>query len=138
MLKLDIPNPIFEDMVDQARSEAPIECCGILAGSGRRVEKLYKMANAENRRDHYMMAPEQQFAAVKDIRSNALDMLAIYHSHPETPARPSAEDIRLAFTPNVVYVILSLLGNNGPVIKGFQIEEGAVNEVAVRITEDQK
>jgi proteasome lid subunit RPN8/RPN11 len=65
-------------------------------------------------------------------------MLAIYHSHPETPARPSEEDIRLALTPDVVYVILSLLGNNGPVVKGFQIEDGAVTNVPVRITEDQR
>jgi proteasome lid subunit RPN8/RPN11 len=85
-----------------------------------------------------MMAPEQQFAAVKDMRSNALDMLAIYHSHPATPARPSAEDIRLALTPNVVYLILSLQGNNGPGVKGFEIEDGDVTEVAVRITEDQR
>lgn len=138
MLKLEIPNRIFEDMLEQARAEAPIECCGILAGSGARVETLYKMTNAENRRDHYMMAPEQQFAAVKDIRSSSLEMLAIYHSHPETPARPSAEDIKLALTPDVVYVILSLQGNKGPVVKGFEIEDDTVTEVAVTITEDQK
>ncbi|UCF16920.1 MAG: M67 family metallopeptidase, partial [Phycisphaerales bacterium] len=129
---------IFEGMLEQARSEAPIECCGILAGSGERVERLYKMTNAEHRRDHYMMVPEQQFAAVKDIRSNSLDMLAIYHSHPGTPARPSAEDIRLALTPNVVYVILSLRGNNGPAVKGFRMEDGAVAEVAIKIMEDKK
>lgn len=138
MLKLEIPTRIFEDMLEQARDEAPIECCGILAGSGEKVEKLYKMTNAEHRRDHYMMAPEEQFAAVKDIRANSLDMLAIYHSHPETPARPSAEDIRLAFTPNVAYVILSLQGNNGPVVRGFQIVDGTIDEVTVRITKDQE
>lgn len=138
MLKLEIPNSIFEDILEQARAEAPIECCGILAGSGKRAGKLYKMTNAENRHDHYMMSPEQQFAAVKDMRAHALDMLAIYHSHPETPARPSAEDIKLALTPNVVYVILSLQGNKGPVIKGFEIENDTVTEAAVTITEDQK
>ena len=133
MLKLEIPNHIFEDMLEQARAEAPVECCGILAGRDGRAEKLYKMANSEHRRDHFMMAPEQQFEAVKDIRSSSLDMLAIYHSHPETPARPSAEDIRLALTPDVVYVILSLLGNNGPVVKGFQIEDGTVGEVSIDV-----
>jgi proteasome lid subunit RPN8/RPN11 len=138
MLKLEIPKSIFEDMLEQARAEAPIECCGILAGNGTRAEKLYKMTNAENRHDHYMISPEQQFAAVKDMRANALDMLAIYHSHPETPARPSAEDIKLALTPNVVYVILSLHGNKGPVVKGFEIEDDTVTEAAVTITEDQK
>jgi len=138
MLKLEIPRHIFEDMLEQARAEAPTECCGILAGRDGRVEKLYKMANAEHRCDHFMMEPEQQFEAVRDIRSNSLDMLAIYHSHPGTPARPSAEDIRLALTPNVVYVILSLQGNNGPAMKGFQIDDGAVTRIPVIIMEDQK
>ncbi len=138
MLKLEIPKHIFKDMLEQAKSEAPIECCGILAGRDGRAEKLYKMANAEHRCDHFMMEPEQQFEAVKDIRSNSLDMLAIYHSHPGTPARPSTEDIRLALTPNVVYVILSLHGNNGPAMRGFQIEDGVVTKVPVRIMEDQK
>lgn len=135
MLRLEIPNRIFEDMLDQARSEAPVESCGILAGRDGRVEKLYKMTNAEYRRDHYMMAPEQQFETVKDIRASSLDMLAIYHSHPETPARPSAEDIRLALTPNVVYVILSLLGNNGPSVKGFEIKDGTINEVPIDVVQ---
>jgi proteasome lid subunit RPN8/RPN11 len=135
MLKLEIPRYIFEDMLEQARAEAPIECCGILAGRDGRAEKLYKMANSEHRRDHYMMAPEQQFEAVKDIRSSSLEMLAIYHSHPETPARPSTEDVRLALTPNVVYVILSLHGNNGPAMKGFQIEDGTVGEVPIEVVQ---
>ena len=138
MLKLEIPRYIFEDMLEQARAEAPIECCGILAGRHGRAQKLYRMTNAEHRHDHYMMAPEQQFEAVRDIRSSSLDMLAIYHSHPETPARPSAEDVRLALTPNVVYVILSLQPNNGPAVKGFQIDDGAVTTVPVGIMEDQE
>jgi proteasome lid subunit RPN8/RPN11 len=137
-MKLEIPNYIFEDMLEQARAEAPIEACGILAGGDGRVEKLYKMTNAEHRNDHFMMAPAEQFAAVKDIRSASLDMLAIYHSHPETPARPSTEDIRFALTPGMIYVIVSLLGNNGPAVKGFQIEGGSINEVLVKIVEDTK
>ena len=133
MLKLEIPRHIYEDMLEQARVEAPIECCGILAGRHGRAEKLYKMANSEHRRDHFMMEPEQQFEAVKDIRSLSLEMLAIYHSHPETPARPSAEDIRLALTPGVIYVIVSLQGTNGHAVKGFQIEDGTITEVPVKI-----
>ena len=136
MLKLEIPNYIFDDMLEQARTEAPIEACGILAGGDGQVEKFYKMTNVEHRRDHFMMAPAEQFAAVKDIRSASLDVLAVYHSHPETPARPSVEDIRLALTPGMIYVIISLHGNNGPVMKAFQIEDGSINEVPVKIVED--
>jgi proteasome lid subunit RPN8/RPN11 len=136
MLKLKIPNNIFEQMLAQARTQAPLEACGILAGADGQVERLYKMTNADKSSDHFMMAPEEQFKVVKDIRSTGLEMLAIYHSHPETPARPSAEDIRLALTPNTIHVILSLQ-NTEPVIKGFLIEDENVTEVPVEIEAEQ-
>lgn len=132
---MKIPVDIFEQMVAQARAEAPIEACGILAGSNNRVEKLYKMTNAEKRSDHFMMEPAEQFKVVKDIRSSGLEMLAIYHSHPATPTRPSAEDIRLALTRDVTYVIVSLENQDHPAVKGFLLENGSLTEVTVRIVE---
>jgi proteasome lid subunit RPN8/RPN11 len=123
-------------MVEQAEAEAPIEACGILAGTGDRVEKLYPMRNSDQSSDHFMMTPEEQFAVVKDIRSASLKMLAIYHSHPATPARPSEEDIRLALTPDVIYVIVSLQDAQTPVVKGFLIEECNVSAVNVEIVEE--
>ena len=132
-MKLEIPEYIFKDMLEQAIEEAPIEACGILAGDNGRVEKFYKMRNSEQRRDHFMMSPEEQFAVVKDIRSVSLEMLAIYHSHPETPARLSEEDIRLALTPEVVYIIVSLQDVNNPILKGFIIEDYIPEEINVKI-----
>lgn len=132
MMKLEIPSDIYAQMVAQARAEAPIEACGILAGTNEKVEKFYKMTNVDAARDHFMMAPTEQFAVVKDVRSASLEILAIYHSHPESPARPSEEDIRLALTPGVIYVIVSLLGD-APAAKGFLIDGGDVSEVSVTI-----
>jgi proteasome lid subunit RPN8/RPN11 len=60
-------------------------------------------------------------------------MLAIYHSHPETPARPSAEDIRLALTPDVIYVIVSLRNADAPAVKGFLINDGTITTVPVEV-----
>jgi len=133
MLKLEIPTYIFEQIVKQAKAEAPIEACGILAGKDSKVEKCYEMMNADKNNDHFLMEPKEQFAVVKDIRASGLEMLAIYHSHPETPARPSAEDIRLALTPNVIYVIVSLQDARAAGVKGFIIENNNVNEVPVKI-----
>ena len=135
MKKLEIPTEIFQQMITQARELAPIEACGILAGRNSIVEKYYKMTNVDNSRTHFMMEPKEQFATVKDIRSAGLEMLAIYHSHPETPARPSAEDIKLALTPNVIYVIVSLQNANGSAIKGFHISGNNITEVPIRILE---
>jgi len=135
MKRLEIPTEIFQQMLAQARAHAPIEACGILAGRNGIVEKYYKMTNIDNSSTHFMMEPKEQFAAVKDIRSAGLEMLAIYHSHPETPARPSAEDVKLAFTPNVIYVIVSLQSTNGSAIKGFHISGTDVTEVPIKILE---
>jgi len=133
MMKLEIPTNIFEQMVAQAKALAPIEACGILAGKDNKAEKLFEMTNADNRSDHFMMEPKEQFTVVKNIRSADLEMLAIYHSHPETPARPSAEDIRLALTPDVIYVIVSLQDANDANVKGFLIENSTVTEVPVKV-----
>jgi proteasome lid subunit RPN8/RPN11 len=133
MFNLEIPNIFFKQMIVQIKAEAPIEACGILAGSDSRVEKLYKMTNADRRSDHFMMEPKEQFKVIKDIREAGLKMLAIYHSHPETPARPSAEDIRLALTPNVTHIIVSLQNRDHPIVKGFLMENGSLTEVPVRI-----
>lgn len=132
MMGLEIPREILEQIIEQARAEAPIEACGILAGKGKRVERLYKMTNVDNSRDHFMMEPREQFSIVKEMRSAGLAMLAIYHSHPASPARPSAEDIRLALTPDVAYVIVSLKSEK-PVAKAFQIEDGSLTEIALSI-----
>lgn len=132
---LQIPTAIFRQMIDQAQAEEPIEACGILAGRDCKIEKLYTMTNADNSSTHFMMEPEQQFAVARDVRSAGLEMLAIYHSHPATPARLSDEDIRLALTPGVTYVVVSLQDAKNPAIKGFNIENGSVAEVPLEIVE---
>ncbi len=133
MLRIEIPGDIFEAMIEQARSEAPLEACGILAGTGQKVRKLYQMTNTDASGDHFMMEPAEQFQTARDIRAAGLRMLAIYHSHPETPARPSTEDMRLALTPDVVHVIVSLQDPERPLTKGFEIRDGQTTEVEVAI-----
>lgn len=135
MRELSIPDEIYQQMIAQARAEAPIEACGMLAGRDSTVEKLYKMTNADNATDHFMMEPAEQFAAIKDMRSAGVEMLAVYHSHPESPARPSQEDIRLALTPGVMYVIVSLLGD-APSVRGFLIADGQVSEASATVVKD--
>ena len=137
MLSLEIPRDIFDLMIEQARAEAPIEACGILAGKAPRVRKLYRMTNADHSSDHFLMEPAEQFQVAKEIRAAGLQMLAIYHSHPQTPARPSAEDIRLALTPGVIHVIVSLHGPGHPRMKAFDIDNGQASEIESKIIEVQ-
>ncbi|MHC4477458.1 MAG: M67 family metallopeptidase [Planctomycetota bacterium] len=135
MPDLKIPAEIYQQMVAQARAAAPLEACGILAGKDSKVEKFHEMTNVDARTNRYMMEPKEQFAAAKDMREAGLEMLAIYHSHPHGSAQPSPTDIRMAFTPNVTHVIVALAASNGPVIKGFLMEDGDVKETPVIIVD---
>ncbi len=128
---------VFETMLEAARKAAPLEACGLLAGAGERVTKCYVLTNADASPEHYSMKPEEQFAAVKDMRVAGLKMLGIWHSHPASPARMSAEDLRLAYTPDIVYVILSLAEPRAPSIRAFVVRDGTVHETPV-IIEEQK
>lgn len=122
-----ITKNIHDDLVAHAKEGFPLEVCGILGGTGESVSAIYRMTNTDASNEHFMMDPKEQFTVVKDLRSKDLSMLAVYHSHPETPARPSEEDIRLALTPGVSHVIISLADALQPVVKSYKIDQGEVS-----------
>ena len=107
-MKFRMAKAVFHEMLALSQEAAPLEACGLLAGTGDRAIKLYALTNADASPEHFSMKPQEQFAAAKDMRALGLRMVSIWHSHPASPAQMSAEDMRLAYTPDVVYVILSL------------------------------
>ncbi len=135
-MKLTMPGDVYDAMLAAARAVAPIEACGLLGGVNGAVEQFYELENTDAAAEHYNMSPEEQFAAVKDMRAKGLRLLAIWHSHPVTPARMSEEDLRMAYTPNVVYVILSLADPDSPDIKGFTVADGKPTSVEIEIVDN--
>jgi len=128
-----IPQAVHEDMVAHAREGFPLEVCGILGGEGESVLTIYRMTNTDASNEHFMMEPREQFAVVKELRGKGLAMLAVYHSHPESPARPSEEDIRLALTPGVSHVIISMEDTRQPVVRSFKIDQGTVTPEDIKL-----
>lgn len=128
-----IPLSIHDEMIAHAKEGFPLEVCGILGGTGDSVSVGYRMTNIDASNEHFMMEPKEQFAVVKELRAKGLAMLGIYHSHPETPARPSEEDIRLALTPDVSYLIVSLADAGKPDLKSYKISAGIVQKESIEI-----
>ena len=83
---------------------------------------------------HFSMDPKEQFAAVKDMHDQGLKLSGVYHSHPAGPTRPSAEDIRLAHDPDIIYVIVSL-AETKPSVSAFSIRRGEVTLEPIEILE---
>jgi proteasome lid subunit RPN8/RPN11 len=123
---LRMPRYIGDAIIAHASEGFPLEVCGILGGNDGVVSSFFRMTNTDRSNEHFMMEPREQFAVMKELRAKGLELLAIYHSHPESPARPSTEDIRLALTPNVSHVIVSLMEPDKPVLKSFRINAGRV------------
>lgn len=118
-------------MVEHARACLPEEACGLVAGSVdgdvRSIEKVYLLENADHSNEHFSISPEAQVASIRDQRALGLKSLGNWHSHPETPSRPSAEDIRLARDPRASYLILSLADADNPVLRAFTVKAGVAS-----------
>ena len=98
---------------------------------GSEMEKVYHVRNIDNSPVSYQMDPQEQFRIFREMRNDRHKMLAIYHSHPVSPAYPSSKDIDLAFYSESVYIIVGLSDLEMPEIRAFDIVEGAVNEVRI-------
>ena len=137
-MALILAKPVFSEMTAAARAGAPLEVCGLLGGKDGRVTQCYVLTNADASVDHYRMLPEEQFAAINAMRREGLRMLAIWHSHPASPARMSAEDLRLAYTPDILYVIVSLAEAAEPNVRAFDVQDDVAHETPVLIERGQK
>ena len=114
-----------EAMISHAREAAPKECCGLIGGSSdSRALTLYRLRNVTPHPESaYEAAPEDLFAAQRQMRERGESLLAIYHSHPRSSdPQPSDTDVRLAYYPSAKYLIIGL-GGSEAIIRAFSISE---------------
>jgi len=131
-MKLSLKKTHMAEIVEHARREFPNEACGFLAGKGRKVSKVYRMVNTEKGGMRYSISLKEQFDAARDMRSQDLEMVGIYHSHPNVRPSPSFRDIQLALHPECSYVIISLI-NGIPEVRSFRIRGGVVAEEEIDV-----
>ena len=129
---MNIPQNVIEELIEQARKDAPNETCGYLLGKDGDVTENYWMENIDHSPEHFSFAPKEQFAALRYAREHGLKILANWHSHPASPSRPSQEDLRLANDPAIRYAILSLLDGE-PRLNSFRILKGQVVDKEIHL-----
>jgi len=123
---LRIPNTIYQEILDHAKKESPLECCGILSGKEKTVQQAFKLKNTEESSAKYSISPQDQLRVFEEMEKESMEMIAIYHSHPHTIPFPSEIDVKLAFFPDISSVIISLKEEGNPVMKAFQISKEAI------------
>jgi proteasome lid subunit RPN8/RPN11 len=142
---IELPRPMFEEIVAHARAELPNEACGVIAGQDGRPVHVYSMRNVEESPALYRFDGQEQINVMREIEGKGWDMLAIFHSHPSTRAYPSLTDREIAqwrdplsgeevpAYPGTKYLILSL-ANEQPVLRAYRFQGGEPIEEDGRIT----
>jgi proteasome lid subunit RPN8/RPN11 len=115
----------LEEIFAYAKETAPAECCGLIGGGAdKQASSIYSLRNiASNPNVAYEAAPEDLFAAQRQMRDRGEQLIGIYHSHPRSHEPvPSETDVRLAYYPQAVYFIIGLAGQQ-PIMRAFRISE---------------
>jgi len=127
-----IPRTVINQILHQAQHDPEIEVCGLISGDAQGLKRCYPVANvAGDRRRLFEMDPKRLIDAMRQMRDRGEELNAIYHSHPDAPARPSLEDIRQHEYPDALYLIVSL-GTKGVLeMRGFRIRDGRIEDVEI-------
>jgi proteasome lid subunit RPN8/RPN11 len=140
--QLSLTKSQLEVMRAHVQACAPLEGCGLLAGSNNKVTRVILIANKAQSPVKFRMDPVEQLRAFDQIEADGLELLAIFHSHPAGPETLSATDIAEAGYP-VVQIIWSPSNPhvNEPVgpwlAHGYWIENGQLSNVKLQITNDE-
>lgn len=135
-----LSTPIAQRLVAYARTDAPHETCGVLAGtwltSGvARIERILPVTNtAANPSLAYWMDEQELAHRLAELPASDLEFIGFYHSHPRGLALPSQADVKLAAYPDAVYLIIGLDGATAA-LTAWQIQHGTVIRLDLHVGE---
>jgi proteasome lid subunit RPN8/RPN11 len=119
---------LLDEMLAHVNRLFPEEACGLVGGVDGHAARLYPVENVRHSPVAFEMEPVQQIKALLAMEAEGLELIAIYHSHPNGPARPSTTDVANAYYPDAVQLIISLADRQRPSVRAFTIVDGIVTE----------
>jgi proteasome lid subunit RPN8/RPN11 len=129
---LNITARHWEEMRADVKQHVPEEACGLLAGLENQVKLVLPIANELHSPVRFRMAARDQLTAFERIDQAGMELLGIYHSHPNGPDRPSVTDIAEAFYPEVIYLIWSPQDGAWS-CRAFNIQDGHLQEATLSV-----
>ncbi|NNC82336.1 MAG: M67 family metallopeptidase [Flavobacteriales bacterium] len=125
---IEIPKKYEERIVAHGEREYPYECVGFMYGLREngtvRVREVLEIDNhaTENKRRRFQVLPMDYLKAERYAEEHELELIGVYHSHPDHPARPSEHD-RVQAMPVFSYVIVSIKEGKGADITSWRLDD---------------
>ena len=108
-----LTNMQMSKILSHAERAYPNECCGLLVGERRAgdvfILEVHRRANmAPTPANQFEIDPQLRFDLERRVREEALDLVGVYHSHPDGDAAPSQTDIQRAWESSLVWLITAV------------------------------
>jgi [CysO sulfur-carrier protein]-S-L-cysteine hydrolase len=127
-----ISQELIDEIVAHSREDSPNECCGLVAGRDGTATAVHRARNEFESPLRYNVHPSDLLRITNEIDEAGEQLAAIYHSHTRSEAYPSQTDVNLAENwPHPIYLICSVQDPDQPVVRGFRITAGEIEEVAL-------
>jgi proteasome lid subunit RPN8/RPN11 len=129
-----LPRHLVNQILHQALTSPDVEVCGLIAARGGRPNRAIPVSNVSDQPQRlFAMDPAGQIDAQRRMREQGEELFGIYHSHPHSPAEPSATDLEKAGYPQALYIIVSLNTRGVLEMRGFRLREGKATQVQLEI-----
>lgn len=129
----------YKEMLALAASDWPNECCGLLAGhvneDGRfaDVTQIYYLFNELQSPTEFLSDPKDMLAAMRDIREKNVEILAVYHSHPNSAPTPSQRDRERRYSTGVMDLIIGWKKNGEADVRGWWLSDSSFEIATFKI-----
>ncbi len=125
MKNVVIHKDALDVMQEHAEEYYPNECCGFFYGTDGEVRKItqaHRVTNAKegDQRRRFQIDPKDYQEAERYAINHDLDLLGVYHSHPDHPAEPSEHDRKVAM-PVFSYIIISVQDGEATATRSWQL-----------------
>jgi proteasome lid subunit RPN8/RPN11 len=129
-----LPRQLVNQVLHQAQASPEVEVCGLIAARDGRPVRAVPVSNVSDQPQRlFAMDPAGQIDALRRMREQHETLFGIYHSHPHSPALPTATDLEQAGYPEALYLIVSLNTRGVLEMRGYRLRDGKASEVQLEI-----
>ena len=123
MQKIFLSHSDKKILTEYSENQKPNESCAILFGRNNQVSDLFLTENIEKSSTNFTISNEQLIEAYKIAEEKKMEVIGIFHSHPNSDAFPSNTDKKFMQSNPVIWIIYSGINKN---LKAFILESDII------------
>jgi proteasome lid subunit RPN8/RPN11 len=129
---MTLASSVADAVIAHAKECQPRECCGILLGTTDHIAEAVRAGNLSESPTRFLIDPKAHIEARRTARARGVEVVGFYHSHPHSPALPSATDLAEAQYPGCVHLIVGFVEGT-PEIRIFNYSDGQAAELKTTV-----